>query len=227
MAQECITRKMKSAIVSFCNSHIVPDKEYISSHSGYESDWFIDYFNFIEDEKLRIKLGEAFHQARFVYKLMVVLNLNSWKNKGVVKFQIIQYASICEALLQHIIELYFLDEFRKKYKKMEYNPANNSMSKDTKILFQGKLLTPCYKKDVPADIKRTSINDKIEFCVEKKVIQATEGNEFAKLYAARNNIHILKATLSDYNPKVSDSKAAFLLMEKIRDQVKSYLESLK
>ena len=37
------------------------------------------------------------------------------KNKGIVKFQIIQYASICEALLNYTLETYFKEEFESRY----------------------------------------------------------------------------------------------------------------
>ena len=51
---------------------------------------------------------DAFYQARFMYKLMNALNLPLAKQKGIVKFQIIQYASICEAILDMAITKYLI-----------------------------------------------------------------------------------------------------------------------
>ena len=43
------------------------------------------------------------------------LRLPIAKHRAIVRFQIIQYASICEAILQAAIETFYKSEFEEKY----------------------------------------------------------------------------------------------------------------
>lgn len=219
------SRKIVADIIGYCNSHIVPDETYIAAPSGYQSAWFEEYFDFISDHVLGKHLGEAYYQARFLYKIMLVLNLKPWKNRGFVKFQIIQYASICEALLQFVIETKFKEEYIRQNVLYEYIPNQNALSKSTAISYEKAPLFLCEKKKRKTDLKRERIDKKISFCREKNVISESSASEFKQLYEARNNIHILKAIKSDYRPRVLEAKSAFNLMQKIRDEVKHFIET--
>ena len=46
---------------------------------------------------------------------MNALNLPLAKQKGIVKFQIVQYASICEAVLDMAITKYFKEDAEKEF----------------------------------------------------------------------------------------------------------------
>lgn len=219
------SREIVADIIGYCNSHIVPDETYIAAPSGYQSAWFEEYFDFISDHVLGEHLGEAYYQARFLYKIMLALNLKPWKNRGFVKFQIIQYASICEALLQFVIETKFKEEYIRQNVLYEYIPNQNALSKSTAISYEKAPLFLCEKKKRKRDLKRERIDKKISFCREKNVISESSASDFKQLYEARNNIHILKAIKSDYRPRVLEAKSAFILMQKIRDEVKHFIET--
>ena len=219
------SRRIIVDIIEFCNSHIVPDKNFIAAPSGYQSSWFEAYFDFISDHVLGKHLGEAFYQARFLYKIMLALHLPQSKNKGFVKFQIIQYASICEALLQFVIETKFKEEYTREHVIYDFTLNQNALSKSTAITFEGKDLFLCNRKKKKVDLKRERIDNKIAFCLGKNVISESSASAFQQLYEARNNIHILKAINSNYSPKVSEAKSAFILMQKIRDEVKHFIEN--
>lgn len=218
------SKKTITDIIAFCNSQVVPDENYIAAPVGYPSEWFENYFYFISDPVLKKYLGEAFYQSRFLYKIMLALNLPQYKNIGVVKFQIIQYASICEALIQFVIETKFKDEYSEQNIIYEYTLDQNAISKSTSISFGGTPLYLCKKKKIKPDLKRDRIDKKIAFCLDKGIISDASAKDFQELYDARNNIHILKAVDTNYKPRVHKAKAAFILMSKIRNEIKDFIE---
>lgn len=216
-----LERKIITQVINFCNRDLVPDSTFRNSNI-YPSDWFIQYFSFLEDARLEKYLGEAFYQARFMYKLMNSLNLPLAKHKGIVNYQIIQYASICEAILQHTIEKFYKTEFENKYAIFELVKCQNALSTDTKITYSGTSLYMCKEKKKKADIKRTRIDYKTDFAVVHDIISPSTKNKFDNLYDLRNNIHILKAANSNYNPKLYESKNAFKLMQQFVEEVKRF-----
>lgn len=216
-----LTRDIITKVISCCNRDLVPDSNFKES-DGYHSDWFKSYFSFLNKEPIAKHLGEAFYQARFTYKLMASLRLPVFKHSAMVKFQIIQYASICEALLQEAIETYYKSDFEKRYAIKEYILCSNAVSKDVKITNAQGQLYMCKLKEKKADIKRERIDHKTEFACEKGIISKDTKDNLDKLYDLRNNIHILKAVQNNYVPKLYESKNAFLLMQKMVEEVKKY-----
>ena len=65
--------------------------------------WFADYFNFIDSEPLKQRLASEFYSARYVYKLGEGLAVGGERLQAHVKFQIVQYASIYEAIIIHLL----------------------------------------------------------------------------------------------------------------------------
>lgn len=208
-------------IIKYCNRDLVPNQEFNAS-TEYHSDWFVDYFSFLDNKTLSQHLGDAYYQARFMYKLMSALSLPLAKQKGIVKFQIVQYASICEAVLDTAITRYFKTEAEEKFSFTELVPYQNALSAYTKISHLGTNLILCKEKKVKGTIKRTRIDFKTGFAVEKGLIDSAIKASIDKLYDLRNNIHILKAVNNKYNPKLHEAKDAFLLMNTFVDKIKQY-----
>jgi hypothetical protein len=65
--------------------------------------WHVDQFLFISDIELRKRLGRAFYAARYVYKLMEAILAAGDELHPFVKFQIMQYASIYEAVISNLL----------------------------------------------------------------------------------------------------------------------------
>lgn len=219
-----LSKEIIQKVINYCNRDLVPDKQYITKKKGvlFPSEWFESYFSFLNNKLLEKNLGEAFYQARFLYKIMSALNLPFAKHKAFLRFQIIQYASICEAILESVIERFYKNEFQNKYAINEYAVCKNATSKETKILFEGKPLYLCKIKKKKADIKRERIDHKTEFAVEHGIISPESKKQFDQLYDSRNNIHILKAINNNYRPQVKEAKNAFKIMQRFASEVKSY-----
>lgn len=210
---------MKREIISYCNQDIVPD-EYFDPQVQYRSDWFVQYFSFLDDDSFAKNLGEAFYQARFLYKLMTALSLPKAKAYGIIKFQIIQYASIYEAILDYLLNKYFKAEIENRYANIEYSRV--SISASAKITYDGAVVELYKKKAKNKPIKLMRIQNRLGFAVEKRIISQTLSDRVDNLYDTRNNIHILKAMQTQYKPRIVDSKLAFELMEDFVDEVKLF-----
>ena len=64
-----LKRETITEVIRYCNRDLVPDKSF-RADEDYPSNWFIEYFDFIDDSKIKQQLGDAYYQARFLYKLM-------------------------------------------------------------------------------------------------------------------------------------------------------------
>ena len=211
-------------VIRFCNRDLVPDQDYEPDNS-YHSEWFKSYFSFLNEEAAEEQLGDAFYQARFMYKLMNALNLPLAKQKGIVKFQIVQYASICEAVLDLAILKYFKDDAEEEFSVNELKPFANALSADTKIICGSTPLVLCKAKKKKGDLKRTRVDFKTKFGVSKGLISEDLKEKIDNLYDLRNNIHILKAANSQYKPKLREAKDAFLLMQSFVSEIKAFYAS--
>lgn len=216
-----LEKETKVKVQKSCNVGLVPDENY-SPAEEYPITWFERFFSFLNDRQIEKRLGEAFYQARFCYKLMNVLGLPVAKHKALVNMQIIQYASICEAVLQKCIEDFLKDDFQQRYAITQFVKYPNALSVDTHITSGNTHLYLCKEKIVKADLKRERMDHKTGFAVEHGIISEDSKEKFDKLYDMRNNVHILKATQNNYNPRKYEAKNAFLLMQQLVAEVKAY-----
>lgn len=208
-------------VINFCNRDLVPDKTF-NANTQYHSNWFVEYFSFLSDDNIGKQLGDAFYQARFIYKLMNALRLPLAKQKAFIKFQIIQYASICEAVLDVAIEKYFKEDAEKDFSIKELKKYPNALADDVKITAKGVSLVLCHEKEKKGELKRTRVDLKTEYAVRKGLITQEIKTTLDNLYDSRNNVHILKAARNQYSPKLKDAKDAFELMQKFVGEIKEF-----
>lgn len=220
--RQAITVDEKKKIIAYCNRDIVPDRGY-KIDEQYPTEWFEQYFDFLGNIKLRKQLGAAFYQARFTYKLMNALNLPKGKYQGIVKFQIIQYASICEAILDYVLGENFKSDIGQRYAD-EYYSQVSALASNAKIVVDGKTLYTCEKNRKRKELRYIRIDHKTEYAKEKGIISQDTKEKICALYNLRNTVHILKATEQEYFPKVREAKEAFDIMQKFCGEVKQYCE---
>lgn len=220
-SRNSISKNTITEIINYCNRDLIPDDSF-SALGFFQSEWFTQYFSFLNDPTLEAHLGDAFYQARFMYKLMSALRLPFAKHKGIVKFQIVQYASICEAILDTAITTYFKSDAEQAFAVFEYKKYTNAVSKTTKITHDGVELSLCKLETKKGVLKRTRIDKKTEFAVSKGLFSQTIKDAVDSLYDLRNNIHILKAADSQYTPRLKEAKNAFILMQDFVAEVKAF-----
>jgi len=88
--------------------------------------WHINQFQFLEDPELMKRLGRAFYSARYLAKLMEALFANGDEIHLFVKFQIMQYASIYEAVVSNLLWGKYVDhdEVKKLQTHKAYKPVD-------------------------------------------------------------------------------------------------------
>ncbi len=224
-----IEEETRKTVVSYCNKKIVPSSEYIENPDGnHPIEWFKTYFSFVSYNSLVLHLADAYYQARFLYKIMQGLRLTSFKRAGVLKFQIQQYASIYEALIDYVLETCHKDKLPELLKEIEYRPVN-VLSKDASlsIIIDGKQedVVTCKKTFRKVALKQTRIDKRTKIAADLGIISGTVKDEFDGLYDLRNNIHILKAASANYKLSVAEATRAFQLMDSFVSSVKIHLHA--
>lgn len=208
-------------VVSCINRDIVPDK-YYDRNTCHISAWFEKYFSFLRNPNLEKHLGEAFHQSRLLYKTMIALRLPQGKMRGFVKFEIIQYAAICEAIIDYSIEHFFKADAEIAFCKIEYSKCSDVLTSETTITHDGENIFLCRAKKKKVPLKCVRITERLDLVVRKNLISTPIRDRIENLYDTRNNVHILKAAMSNYIPKITEAKEAFLLMQDFVNEVKKF-----
>ena len=80
----------------------------------------------------------------------------------------------------------------------------------------------CKTKVKKGDLRRTRVDFKTKYAVDKGLITASTKTLADDLYDLRNNIHILKAVNSQYIPTPREAKDAFILMQVFVDEIKHF-----
>lgn len=228
-----IPLKTRQIVVSYCNANIVPETNYSTGKNNshtHEIDWFKDCFDFVGDSSLQLHLAEAYYQARFLYKIMQGLHLTSFKRTAFTKFQIQQYASIFEALIDYALEKYHKDDLKELLKEVEFRQINVLGANTTLTFEEGGKVEPvytCKRASRNVSLKKTRIDKRTELACQFGIISKTVKEQFDSLYDLRNNIHILKAASANYRPTIEEGTQAFLLMEPMRTSIKLYIQTKK
>ena len=221
-----------SKVLEFCSEHLVPDKNFLRFAKFDPSVWFSDYFIFVEDKSLRQQLGEAYYQARFLYKLIVALGLTASKKTAIIKFQVIQYVSIYEALIDYTLSTHHSDSeaYQRITSTFELRKVT-AFSKSISLLFDtgnGQIsLTPCKEAKVNLKLKEVRFQHKLEALVELNIITQPIADKVLHLYDVRNNVHLTTAAINKHIPDMKESTDAFNLMEQFVGKIRSHLQKRK
>ena len=118
--------------------------------------WHIERFSFIQDHELKSRLGRAFYSARYTYKLMEATFVQGDELHPFVKFQIMQYASIYEAVITHLLWGVFKvhSEVAQLETHKSYKPVS-ALGSQTTIQFGQEPIFTCVYRD--AKTQRNSI----------------------------------------------------------------------
>src|SRR6476660_2962170 len=93
-----LKQELREEILAYCIRDLPGDMQ-----------WHIEQFSFVDNAELKNSLGRAYYAARYVAKLMEALRPEDEFSHPFVKFQIIQYASIYEAVVAFLLWTKFAD----------------------------------------------------------------------------------------------------------------------
>src|ERR1035437_112060 len=188
--------------------------DYCCRDLGGNMNWHIDQFSFIGEIELRKRLGRAFYSARYIYKLMEALSVSGDELHAFVKFQVVQYASIYEAVISHLLWGHFKGhaevlgmETHKIYKKV------SGLSKDTTMKYGEEDLYTCIYTTAKKQRNSISFPDKVDCAVRVGFVQRTYAEEIKELYALRNLAHIENEAEKQIEVEIAHSKNAYRRMQ--------------
>lgn len=187
-------------------------------------EWHIAQFAFIDDEELRKRLGRAFYSARYVYKLMEALFASGDEIHPFVKFQIMQYASIYEAVIAYLFRTRYKDHPEVASMRMHkaYTPVA-ALSTLTKLQYDGQELFTCVYKD-----KRTRLNDipfgaKVDCAVRIGLLDEKYAAEIKHIYELRNLAHIETEAEKQIEVQLEQAKTGFWRMKPFLERLTEVL----
>ena len=159
------------------------------------------------------------------------LKLTLFKKSAFLKFQIQQYASIYEALLDYTLETYHKKDIENSLlTKEEYSPIS-AFAQTTEMYYtdsnsKKERILPCVKKLKKQPLKTIKISERTLAGVNLGIFDASIKQSLDMLYDSRNTIHILKAAKTNYTPTLAESQEAFLLMPRIVNAIKEHIATL-
>lgn len=188
--------------------------------------WFLEEFDFVEQETLRARLARAFYTARYVYKLMEALQVTGDELHAHVKFQVIQYASIYEATISYLLWNKFRDhgrvkslETHKSYKKVA------GLAAPTKITFEGEEVSLCLYRDTKTWRNAIKFNDRVDAAVDIGFVRKPYGEEIKRIYELRNLTHIEAEAEKEIELEIQNSKLAYLRMQPFVADIKEFFSN--
>lgn len=220
------SEELKNEIEHYCNNHLATNS------------WYENEFSFIHDIELRNRIIAEFKAIRFAYKLYEGIEATDENLMFEVRNQILAYASIYEAVISKVLELYYSDTT--EYDSLIHHniPIKISIPEDKKRILQdalshdGKIIVPFYyarrKKEEPQirfdDKCRTAESiGLIHKFVNEDGIEVDLPSEIIEIYSYRNGIHIIAEQRKRINYELDLSKKAYRRMRPFIDQIKEKL----
>ncbi|MCL7466321.1 hypothetical protein [Phaeovulum sp. NW3] len=204
--------------------------EYARKHIA-DAEWHKNFFDFIDDQKLALRLGEEFFAARYIYKLLEGLGADDWLLRAQIRLQILSYASIYEAALHHLLfvnksddpQVIALTEF--SMRKQVSIPAAKLDILKKHLEHDGKAIIPTYEGVGKTDESKVRFDRKAECACSLGIIEPWLKYELVEFYDARNSIHIHAEIRKSLSYELDLSKRAYLRMQPFREQVVNWSQS--
>lgn len=187
-------------------------------------DWHIQKFNFIDDNELGERLGRAFYSARYMSKLMEALYVEGNELHPFVKFQVMQYASIYEAVITYLLWNRFKDheEVIKLQTHKAYKPVS-ALGSLTDIQFDGEKVYTCVYKDTKTPKNSIPFPDKVDCGVRIGFVDAQYAEDIKEIYALRNLAHIETEAKKQVEIEIEHAKLGYWRMQPFLEKISGFL----
>lgn len=187
--------------------------EYIGRYTG-GTDFYREYFWFISDGDLRVRLEEEFKSARYVYKFLEGMQAKDWLLTAEVRIQILLYASIYEAVLHHVLlQDYATTNAVKKITNFESRKKINISAPIRKKIVDtysptGEVVI--YQlESAPVDERKIVFEDKAMAALELGLIDQMTFDVIVRVYSLRNAIHLHAELRRNIEYEIDSAKEAY------------------
>lgn len=218
--------EIRDEIYNYCNNHLA------------EENWYEAEFNFIKDEALRNRLIEEFKAIRFAYKIYEGIEAKDENLIFEVRNQILGYATIYEAVIEHVLTEYYSDT-QEFYDLMHHTipvqisiPRPNLEKLQSILTHDGETVVPFTYREKKKEKPQVRFDDKCRTAEKIGVIRKTKNNEgveidlpseIIEIYGYRNGIHLIAEQRKGIKYELELSKRAYRRMQPFIAQVKEKL----
>jgi hypothetical protein len=177
-------------------------------------EWHMNEFRFIPETELRKRLGRAFYTARYIYKLGEALSVSGDEQHAFVKFQIMQYASIYEAVISNLLWGSYRDHPAVvALESHEVLTEVSGFSKSVAATFDGKAMHAAIYKTKKKLRNNIAFGDKVDCAVKIGLVDDSYAKEIKELYTLRNLAHIENEAHRQIEVEIEQSKKAYWRMQ--------------
>ena len=182
--------------------------------------WHVDQFSFIIDEELRKRLGRAFYSARYVGKLMEALLASGDEIHPFVKFQIMQYASLYEAVVSYLLWTRYVDHLEVKALQTHkaYKPVN-ALGNLTSMKYGEEALFTCVYRDAKTPRNSIPFKDKVDCAVRIGFIDEAYAEDIKRTYELRNLAHIETEAEKQIEVELAHAKTGYWRIKPFLERV--------
>lgn len=200
---------------------------YYRKKLGYYTD-FIGKFDFVDDKNFRERLAQEYYVARYIALMQDAMNFdeNSYELLGHLKFQIVQYAGIYEAVISYLFKNNFCEDLRVQNlgKKKEYKLIQK-LSKDI-LLNSNKPVYLCKSVEVKTDWNFINFKDKLDVAKEIGLIKEDVAKVVLDTYLLRHSVHVEKAVKDEIVFQQEQVDIAYETMDVFLSGIKNFLQSV-
>lgn len=221
---------LKNEINDYCKSHLADET------------WYNETFRFIEEESLRKRIIEEFKAIRFAYKLYEGLGATEENLIFEVRYQILAYATIYEAVIHYVLYNYY--QSTAEFHNMQYHTVptrlsfcEKQMADVKKVLsWKNEPLYIYHDQERKKDETQVRFDDKCRTAERLgliKVFTNDEGEnvdlpaEIIEIYGYRNAIHIIAEKRKGIKYELNLSKLAYRRMQPFINQITEKLKADK
>lgn len=199
--------------------------EYCKRDLPGDIEWHKNQFDFIDDPELKNKLGRAYYSARYMSKLMEATYASGDEIHPFVKFQIIQYASIYEAVTSYLLWNKFSEHEEVKALQIHkaYKPVS-AFGSLTNLTYDGKELITCLYKDSKTPRNSIPFKDRVDCAVRIGFIEEAYSEDIKNLYRLRNLAHIETEAKTQEEIELEDSKKGYWRIKPFLERITEFLK---
>ena len=204
---------LRTEIDSYCKRDLPGDLQ-----------WHMDQFAFIENEELRKRLGRAFYSARYVAKLMEALLASGDEVHPFIKFQIMQYASIYEAVVVNVLWTNYADhpeviqlQTHKAYKPVAAFGSLASMK------YGDEEIHTCVYRNAKTPRNSIPFKDKLDCAVRIGFVEEAYVEDIKRTYELRNLAHIETEAEKQIEVEIAQAKTGYWRIKPFLEKINSTL----
>jgi len=186
--------------------------------------WHIEQFSFINDINLQKYLGRAYYSARYISKLMEAIQVSGDEIHPFIKFQIIQYASIYEAVITHLLWKNFSThpEVLSLQTHKAYKPVA-AFGKLVTMKYEDEIIYPCIYRDSKTSRNSISFGDKVDCAIRIGFVDTLYSKDIKDFYILRNLAHLENEADKQIEVELAQSRNAFWRMKPFLEKITIFL----